>query len=183
MHFSSLACLFDAWLFQLFASGQYSGPRRLYNWIPDPDFVALLGLLASPLPSSLSTLPPIQKPKPKHTNPELCYLRLVISKGTSPIVARIILSPFWYQNVSLFCPLLKIQRSMVWAGTATIQRIRRILPSLLSGPHTRCQHSTMSLLFHVGARRVFGWWTCVPHMDLKCIHVVRNRLVLVNRSF
>lgn len=44
-------------------------------------------------------------------------------KGTSPIAAGIILSPFWYQNFSLFCPLLKIQKSVVWAGTATIQRI------------------------------------------------------------
>ena len=61
------------------------------------------------------------------TNPALWCPRLVRSEGTSPMVAGIILSPFWYQKFSLLCLPLKIWRSIVWAGVATMQRIQRIL--------------------------------------------------------
>lgn len=131
--------------------------RRLYNWVPDRDFAALPG-------SRVPSPPPrLQKPNHNHTltNPEWRCPSLVRSEGTGPMVAGIILSPFWYQNVSLFCPLLNIWRSMVWAGTATIQRIQRILPHCWAGHTPGRQHSTMSLLWHVGARKVSGWRKCV----------------------
>lgn len=108
----------DVWLFWVFASGEKSGPRRLYNWVPDVGFLALR--LAGCLPRT--PLSHIQKPQHNHTSthPELRCSNLVRSEGTNPMVAGIILSLFWYQSVSLFCPLLKARRSMVWAGPATM---------------------------------------------------------------
>lgn len=101
-----------------------------------------------PAASPPTPLPHTQKPQHSQTftDPELRCPRLVRSEGTSPMVAGIIFSPFWYQNVSSFCPLLKIRRSMVWTGMATIQRIQRILSHCRAGLTPMRRLTTMSLL-------------------------------------
>lgn len=138
------------WLFWFFALVENSRPRSLTH-TSQP-----VGLPAT------SPNPCIQKPQYGHTftDPELWVPRLVRSEGTSPMAVGIILSPFWY--VSLFCPLQKIWRSMVWAGMAASQRIQGILSHCRAGHTPMSQHSTMSLLLCASARKVSGWRKCVP---------------------
>lgn len=53
-------------------------------------------------------------------------------------------------------------------------------------PCVNSQQGAYAYSLHVDAERVSGWWKRVPSphaVGLKCIHIAKNRLVLVNILF